>query len=468
MPTSGPGSVASAEVVSYEAIRAAWLQLRMPYTPGASETVSVVPHSCLWRNSEARSSVRRAVICTESNSPPRKKILCTGERLLFSQLTRSPNWLRCRSTKSCREHISLLIILCIIVYVTNKAHGWSGGWCIAPGQVCWIASVCCCTAKNCWAKPSTVSPNSPAWEMEASRKHALSTSFFSARLSQRWRSWTTMVDIAFPRDHTVTFVTRRATSASTLVYMFERLGLVNLQDSHGVQGGGCLARSAISFGRERGCQLTGLGWETRTVPPSGGVSWAQVHRDRSLHLGNARVPPGHSAVEGSEDGRGGRVASGHVSGHPRLCQLLMHLREERHRGRARLWAGPAARARDWAVCWSPARCSRLPGQAWPSALGPVWRWRQHTRGAAPPHLHPQRTWAHPPMLRLTSYLQMVHRMKCWAPRGTDQRYHLGTGQDVRCVKSKRSVGACPAEMLLLKPSDLPEIYIGLNIGLKIL
>ncbi len=47
MPTSGPGSVASAEVVSYEAIRAAGLQLRMPYAPGASETVSVVPHSCL-------------------------------------------------------------------------------------------------------------------------------------------------------------------------------------------------------------------------------------------------------------------------------------------------------------------------------------------------------------------------------------------------------------------------------------
>ncbi len=51
MPTSGPGSVASAEVVSYEAIRVPWLQLRMPYAPGASETVSVVPHSCLWRNS---------------------------------------------------------------------------------------------------------------------------------------------------------------------------------------------------------------------------------------------------------------------------------------------------------------------------------------------------------------------------------------------------------------------------------
>ncbi len=103
-----------------------------------------------------------------------------------------------------------------------------------------------------------------------------------------------------------------------------------------MQGGGCLARSAISFGRESGCQRTGLGRETRTVPPSGGVPWAQVHRDRSLHLGNARVSPGHSAVEGSEDGGGGRGASGLEKGHPRPRQLLMHLRKERHRGRARL------------------------------------------------------------------------------------------------------------------------------------
>ncbi len=151
---------------------------------------------------------------------------------------------------------------------------------------------------------------------DASRKRALSTSFISASLNHQ------------PRVGT------------TLVHLFERLGLVNLQDSYGVQGGGCLASSAISFGRESSCQLTGLGRETRTVPPSGGVSWAQVHRDRSLHLGNARVPPGHSAVEGSEDGGGGRAASGRERGHPRLRQLLMHLREERHRGRARLWAAP--------------------------------------------------------------------------------------------------------------------------------
>ncbi len=48
----------------------------------------------------ARSSMRRAFILTESNFTPRKEILCTGESLLFSQLTWSPNWLRCRSTKS--------------------------------------------------------------------------------------------------------------------------------------------------------------------------------------------------------------------------------------------------------------------------------------------------------------------------------------------------------------------------------
>ncbi len=39
--------------------------------------------------------------------------------------------------------------------------------------------------------------------------------------------------------------------------------------------------------------------------------------------------PGHSAVEGSEDGGGGRAASGREKGHPRTRQLLMHLREER-------------------------------------------------------------------------------------------------------------------------------------------
>ncbi len=54
-----------------------------------------------------------------------------------------------------------------------------------------VASVCFCTAENCWAQSSTVSPNSQAWETRASRKLTLST-----RSSQQGRaidgSWTTM------------------------------------------------------------------------------------------------------------------------------------------------------------------------------------------------------------------------------------------------------------------------------------
>ncbi len=80
--------------------------------------------------------------------------------------------------------------------------------------------------------------------------------------------------------------------------------------------------SAFRFGRE-----------TWTIPPSGGISWAQVQRDRTLHLGNARVPPGSPAVEGSEDGGVGRAASGRKRGHPRLRQLLIHHREKRHRSK---------------------------------------------------------------------------------------------------------------------------------------
>ncbi len=82
--------------------------------------------------------------------------------------------------------------------------------------------------------------------------------------------------------------------------------------------------------------LEALDGRGRTVPPSGGVSWAQVHRDRSLHLGNTRIPTGRPALEGSDDRGDGRVASGRERGHPRLRQLLMHLREKRHRSRARL------------------------------------------------------------------------------------------------------------------------------------
>ncbi len=78
--------------------------------------------------------------------------------------------------------------------------------------------------------------------------------------------WTTIVDIAFPRDRAVTFVARRARSVAVRsscinpgsVHFFECLGLVNLQDRHGMQGRGCLARSTISFGCRAAVSLQAL------------------------------------------------------------------------------------------------------------------------------------------------------------------------------------------------------------------
>ncbi len=88
-----------------------------------------------------------------------------------------------------------------------------------------VASVCFCTAENCWAQSSTVSPNSQAWETRASRKLTLSTSLLSARLSHRRHSWTTNVDIAFPRDCAATSLARRARSVAERSSCFN-LGLV--------------------------------------------------------------------------------------------------------------------------------------------------------------------------------------------------------------------------------------------------
>ncbi len=61
-------------------------------------------------------------------------------------------------------------------------------------------------------------------------------------------------------------------------------------------------------------QFTGFGRETRTIPPSGAVLQAQVHCNRTLHLGNVNVPPSRPAIEGSEDGGGKGDASGRKKG----------------------------------------------------------------------------------------------------------------------------------------------------------
>ncbi len=81
-----------------------------------------------------------------------------------------------------------------------------------------------------------------------------------------------------------------------------------------MQRRGGLARSTVSFGPESGRQFTGFGRETRTIPPSGGVLQAQVHCNRTLHLGNVNVPPSRPAIEGNEDGGGRRAASGRKKG----------------------------------------------------------------------------------------------------------------------------------------------------------
>ncbi len=58
------------------------------------------------------------------------------------------------------------------------------------GKMCLMASVC---FLYCWELLGTV-------------LDSVAKLLISARLSHKWRSWPTSVDIAFPRDHAVTFV----------------------------------------------------------------------------------------------------------------------------------------------------------------------------------------------------------------------------------------------------------------------
>ncbi len=170
-----------------------------------------------------------------------------------------------------------------------------------------------------------------------------------------------------------------------------------------MQRRGGLARSTVSFGRESGRQFTGFGRETRTIPPSGGVLQAQVHRNRTLHLGNVNVPPSRPAIEGSEDGGGRRAASGRKKGPSTTSSAPCALPGRKKPGQGVVAShGPCrganhltARARDREVCTPPAPISRRPGKARSSTLGPIWRRPRHPRGAAPPNLHPQRTIAQP-------------------------------------------------------------------------
>ncbi len=51
-------------------------------------------------------------------------------------------------------------------------------------------------------------------------------------------------------------------------------------------------------------------------------------------------------------------------------------------------------------------------------------------------------------------------MKCWAPCGTDQRNHPGTGRDVRCVRSKEVRGGVPGGEALTVTLRSPRASAG--------
>ncbi len=80
-----------------------------------------------------------------------------------------------------------------------------------------------------------------------------------------------------------------------------------------IQGRSDMARSTVSFGRKRPSAYR-LWTGVRTIRPSGRVLRAQVHRNRTLCLGNVNVTHSRPVIEGSEDEGGRRDASGHKKG----------------------------------------------------------------------------------------------------------------------------------------------------------
>ncbi len=171
------------------------------------------------------------------------------------------------------------------------------------------------------------------------------------------------------------------------------------------------------------------------------------HRCTAIALSTWGMPAYPLATPPSRvvrDGGGGRAASGRERAIHDFNQFLMHLRKERHRGRARFSElrprseKPIVQAEGLGlgglVDLQP-DAHGCPGkhghQLWVRCGG-----GDNTRGGQPHRTFILRGCE--PIPRCCD-LQTVHRMKCWAPRGTDQRNHPGTGPDVRYVRIKR----CP-------------------------
>ncbi len=292
------------------------------------------------------------------------------------------------------------------------------------GKMCWMASVYFCTAENCLAQSLTVSPISPAWETGASRRLNLSASLVSTRLSHRWRFWNTNMDIAFPRDCAVTSVARRARSVT------EQSSCVNL---------GLVLSSCILM---------------RTIPPSGGVLWAQVHHIRTLCLGNAHITPSRPVIKGSEDGEADEPILAIKCGRPRHHQLLMHFLEERNQ--CRVWSRATARAEEPII--SPqglgtGKCALLQ----PDPRDGPGTHISGTEGGVLPNRYPRRTISHPPMLRSISDPLSAGQIIHWAHRETAQQNHQGAAQKI-CMAGADLVNWGPQANIGMGPYTFAHIY----------
>ncbi len=165
-----------------------------------------------------------------------------------------------------------------------------GGVVTAAGRrgrlCCLIISVRFCAVEN-WARLSTVWPKRPALEIGESKKRCLSDSLISAWFNHRWRSWTTSVDIVWPRDRAVTFDTLKGKvhhRAQLLHQTWVRTALVQLLQQ---PWPGRLAGEPWCAGQRRPVQLLckPRRWKRmRTQQPwTGDVDYHYRHQAAAFH-----------------------------------------------------------------------------------------------------------------------------------------------------------------------------------------
>ncbi len=60
-------------------------------------------------------------------------------------------------------------------WALQLADGWSSS-CPPRQDICWIASLCSCATRNCWAMLPVASPKRPVWDTGTLRNRTLSAS----------------------------------------------------------------------------------------------------------------------------------------------------------------------------------------------------------------------------------------------------------------------------------------------------